>query len=209
MVSYLALISVSQWRSMPFNIQSFPAIWEPVSDREWFVQRCRLATTFFVFFTLCLQVCWEYEFCHPIPPCGSHEQEQRWTRFLRLTVEATTKSSNLTYGKAHWLPLSACHEAEQEFLDQFLSQKKHPNQANWASAYIDTFWLIWTPYLSFSPPSPPISFSALTSFLAHRSTCCSSCSFLSVISLKDCLRLARRSSTARSSDLLAVGKTPN
>lgn len=48
---------------------------------------------------------------------------------------------------------------------------------------------------SFSPPSPPMSFWALSSFLAQLSTCFSSFSFFSVISWNCCLREARRSST--------------
>ena len=56
-----------------------------------------------------------------------------------------------------------------------------------------------TVHLVFSPPRPPMSFSALTSLLAHRATCCSSRAFSWVFSSKVCCSEASRSSTSFSS----------
>ena len=56
-------------------------------------------------------------------------------------------------------------------------------------------------HLVFSPPRPPMSFSALSSLRAHRSTWNSSWAFSSVFSSKVFCRAARRSSTSFSSPL--------
>lgn len=60
--------------------------------------------------------------------------------------------------------------------------------------------------LVFSPPRPPISFSALSSFLAHRSTWNSSWAFSSVFSWKVFWSAAKRSSTSFSSALFSSSK---